>query len=174
VSQDETTVGRGEPGGSSWAKWVGIATAAAAVLSAITAFLVWWHPHGQVGTQGGSGQNTTQLASGVPSAFVGAWNGTVNQPTGVVTSWTITLEIHADAFNGAFSSPSLGCSGTLTIYPATGNTLSVYENVTSNPNRVCAQGANIVLSPAGDGHLRMAWEDADYPSNVGSADLVRN
>lgn len=98
--------GQNEHGGSSWAKWAGITTAAAAVLSAITAFLVWWHPRGQAAISSSPSQSATRLSSqGVVSpVFVGTWTGTVRQPSGVVPEWTITLDISAESYNGTFHS----------------------------------------------------------------------
>jgi hypothetical protein len=175
------------PTGSSWPKWVGITTAAATALSATTAFLVWWHPHGPTVPAGNSGlvistgstppssaDTVAATAPAVPDGFTGRWRGIVIQPVGIVSRWPIDLDIPSNSPTGSFAAPTLGCSGRLQIRAVTADSLSVLEEVDSNPNNVCVRGADIVLTPVGDGELRMGWTDIDNPGNSGSAQLIRN
>jgi eukaryotic-like serine/threonine-protein kinase len=110
-------------------------------------------------------------AASPASWLAGTWIGSADQPTGVVTHWTAELTFPRSGQTGTFRFPSLGCSGTLVVTRTTPNTASVYEDLASNPHKVCAPGGLMTLSRSGAAGMRMTWRDATDLSNVATAYL---
>jgi len=110
-------------------------------------------------------------ASQPASWLAGKWIGSADQPTGVITHWTAELTFSRSGRFGTFRFPSLGCSGSLIVTRKTRTTASVYEDLTSDPLKVCASRGLITLSRSGATGMRMGWRDATNRSNVATGYL---
>jgi serine/threonine protein kinase len=140
----------------------GLATLAIIVA---TLWLLAHHPAGQ--HPAGSGPATHSP----PSWLSGAWTGTADQPTGIVTHWTAELSFHGSERAGSFRFPTLGCSGNLVVTTATRSTASVREDLTQNSRKLCAPGGVITLTHSGPSTMNMSWRDSTDRANVATAQL---
>ena len=105
------------------------------------------------------------------AAFAGTWDGTVSQPGGDVTSWTVRLVIPASGTQGSYSAPSSGCAGTLKVTGKPASRMAAQIKTTSPLYPGCAKVAHLTLSPAGSGELSMTWEPTGKDKSVGTAVL---
>jgi eukaryotic-like serine/threonine-protein kinase len=103
--------------------------------------------------------------------YSGTWTGTVNQPTGTVTKWTVKITLPKVGSTGVFSSPSLGCSGSVTIITSAADQVSMEDDLAYNPQQICVNGY-MTLTEAGDGRASFAWQDATDAQNVGTGPLT--
>jgi hypothetical protein len=113
----------------------------------------------------------TPPASTAGPWFAGTWVGSAHQPAGVVTHWTAELTFSRSGRAGVFRFLSLECSGTLIVTGTTPTTVSVYEDLTRNPRKICASGGLMTLSRSGATGMRMRWQDATDRSNVATGYL---
>jgi serine/threonine kinase PknH len=113
----------------------------------------------------------TLPASTAGSWFAGTWVGIAHQPAGVVTHWTAELTFSRSGRAGTFRFPSLDCSGTLIVTGTTPTTVSVDEDLTRNPRKICAPGGLMTLSRSGVTGMRMRWQDATDRSNIATGYL---
>lgn len=144
------------PGRRSWAGGFAGGAVAVAVAVALTWFLV-----------NGSG------ASQPPKAwFSGTWTGQMSQPIGVVSSWTARLTLPPSGRVGTFLFSPIGCSGSLVVTRSSSTTVSMYEDLTRNPNGVCAPGGMITLTKSGPNGAEMRWQDSTHPANIASGHLT--
>ncbi|MDG4772185.1 Hsp70 family protein [Solwaraspora sp. WMMD792] len=114
--------------------------------------------------------------TGVPTSFAGQWSGIVDQPTGTVTSWSLTATFAAGADGGTFRSTSLGCEGTLTIIEPrpTSREIHLRQRTTVNSRSLCVGAAQWTLILQEPDRADMHWVDAGSPSNTGTATFVRS
>ena len=105
------------------------------------------------------------------AAFAGTWDGTVSQPGGDITSWTVRLVIPASGTQGSYSAPSLGCAGTLMVTGKPASTMAALIKTTSPLYAGCAKVAHVTLSPAGSGELSLTWEPTGKDKSGGTAVL---
>lgn len=144
---------------------------------------------GSSGTKSASAPATSSAASTEPASqpsptqiptpttppapwYSGTWLGTVSQPTGTVTEWTVILTLPADGGAGTFDSPSLGCSGSLVVTSATSVSVSMKDDLTSDPQQICVN-AVMSLIDDGAGHASYTWQDVTHAQNVGTAQLTQ-
>jgi serine/threonine protein kinase len=133
---------------------------------------------GESSTTSPSGSTTPSVAdtgSSTPTTaaapwYSGTWTGTASQPSGIVTEWTVELTLPADGGAGTFTSPSLGCSGSLAVTSTAQGSVSLKEDLISDPQQVCVDG-NITLDDAGSGQADFTWQDATQAQNVATAQL---
>ena len=165
---------------------VAVGALALAVIAGAIVYSVESGNSNNTNTGGGTNASSTKSAS-VPAAtdpetsdpasqtapwYSGTWTGTVNQPTGTVTRWTVVITLPQVGNIGTFSSPSLGCSGTLTITDTAADQVSMEDDLTNNPQQICVN-ADMTLTEAGDGSASFAWQDVTDAQNVGTGPLTR-
>ena len=186
----------GRPGGPrrSLSRGAALAGAGAVVLVAalITAGVLAWHAasggshqpsagsspraQGVAGVPDASQQPTAPASTQPPSPaawYIGTWVGTADQPTGIVTHWTVQLTFSAASNDDTFAFPSLHCSGILVVTSAGPTTVSADENVTSNPRGLCASAGLMTLTKSGATGMDMAWQDVSNQDNVAAGELTR-
>ena len=107
------------------------------------------------------------------AAFGGTWTGTVSQPGGTVTSWTIRLVIPAAGRDGSYSAPSLGCSGTLMLRLSAATAMAAQAHTTSAVNPGCVTNARLTLTLSGSNGISMSWVPAGRSHEfIGTARLT--
>jgi serine/threonine protein kinase len=104
--------------------------------------------------------------------YAGTWSGTVYQPIGTVTEWTVVITLPAQGTAGTFAAPSLGCSGPLEVTSTTTDVASLKDHITSNPRQICVNGL-MTLNAAGTGHASFTWQDVGNAQNVGTAPMTQ-
>jgi hypothetical protein len=117
-------------------------------------------------------------SAGVPpagrAAFGGTWAGTVSQPGWSVASWTLRLVIPVSASQGSYDSPSIACTGSVSVQSSTGSALTAIAATSSLLNTDCALLAHVTLTLTGPDQLSMTWEPAGLPDKLGTAVLTRS
>jgi hypothetical protein len=106
--------------------------------------------------------------------FAGTWSGTVSQPGWSVPSWDVQLDIPASG-DGSYTSPSLGCSGTLILPDTAATTMGALAVTSSRPvNTGCTARARVTLTLSGPDGMSMTWTPVAHPRKVGTATLARS
>ena len=108
------------------------------------------------------------------AAFAGTWSGTVSQPGWTAPSWDVQLDIPASG-DGSYTSPSLGCSGTLILPATAATTMGAIAVTNSRPvNTGCTVRARVTLTLSGSDGISMTWTPVAHPRLVGTASLTRS
>jgi hypothetical protein len=109
-------------------------------------------------------------SKGVPSAFVGTWSGTVNQPGGQVSSYPFSVTMTSGSYDGTISLIN-GCSGTTTEAVGQSSATSLTMNyVLSNTNGgVCLKQGSFTVTPDGSTALTLHLTARQSPSQTVTA-----
>jgi len=105
--------------------------------------------------------------------YAGVWTGTADQPSGVVTSWSVDVSFGTTGKAGVFVIPTLDCSGLLLVTGSGPGTLSVRELVVKNPRDLCARGGEMTLTRSGPAGMHLSWQDTANPVNTATGTLIR-
>lgn len=121
---------------------------------------------------GSTSSSSSPVTSGQPW-YTGVWTGSADQPSGLITTWTVDVSFISTGKTGVFVIPTLDCSGLLTITSSGPNSLSADEVVIKNTDDLCAPDGHMTLTKSGLSGMDMSWQDAAHPSNTATGTLTR-
>ncbi|HEX3489790.1 MAG TPA: serine/threonine-protein kinase [Streptosporangiaceae bacterium] len=121
---------------------------------------------------GSTSSSSSPVTSGQPW-YTGVWTGSADQPTGLITTWTVDVSFVSTGKTGVFVIPTLDCSGLLLITSSGPNSLSVNEVVVKNSKDLCAPDGHMTLTRSGLSGMDMSWQDSAHPDNTATGTLLR-
>jgi hypothetical protein len=156
------------------------------VLALVGAYLLYKDLHGKNGSagptlspapaihthHGSTSSSSSPVTSGEPW-YSGVWTGSADQPSGLISTWTVDLSFVATGKTGVFVLPSLDCSGLLVITGSGPNSISVNEVVLKNTHDLCAPNGRMTLTKSALGDMDMSWQDSAHPDNTATGTLTR-